>query len=178
MSRRLNTVVNIGTIGAACLIVAVAVFRNSTMVRRGTSAPGTRVRGIEKQLLTRSDRTLLLVVKESCPYCAASMPLYRDLVRRRAQVSASSLRVVAVLLGQRDPAAAARYLERQRLSVDEIVVLSAKPQKDFGVDKTPTVILVDRTGTIREKWVGRLSASAEESLVRSILPTAQTLNRR
>ncbi len=86
--------------------------------------------------------------------------------------------MVAVLLGQRDPAAAARYLERQRLSVDEIVVLSAKPQKDFGVDKTPTVILVDRTGTIREKWVGRLSASAEESLVRSILPTAQTLNRR
>jgi thiol-disulfide isomerase/thioredoxin len=105
----------------------------------------------------QADRTVALVLAQGCGYCQASMPFYRRL--NEAQKS-RRFRMVVVTS---DPADAfRRFLGQQSVSADAVISVSAA---DLSVHGTPTLVLLDRTGSVREFRTGRLSPEEEKRLL-------------
>lgn len=165
----LNGIANIGSIATTCILVALAVYKMSTpLPKLQPPAAGRHVYDLDKQVFANADRTLLLVLRDGCRYCTESMPFYRELGRLRAESRGPKIRLVAVVLSERNPGAATRYVHSQGLAVDGVVALAGERQKRFGVGATPTLMLVDQTGLIAERWVGLLDASGERRVLDSL----------
>lgn len=102
--------------------------------------------------------TIVIAVQEGCSYCSASADFYRRLTDAIARTPRVGL--VAVLPDGRE--AAGSYLQSIGLQRCEWrnVNLSAVP-----VAGTPTVIAVDRHGTVQRLWRGRLKSDQEDSVL-------------
>ena len=105
-------------------------------------------------------KTLILALDTRCRYCAYSLPFYKELIEaRRANPGA---RLVAVFPESAD--------EVNRFVRENGLDLKAIPAASFdslGVAGTPTLILVDGSGTIQNFWAGQLSPEAEQQVVKS-----------
>lgn len=149
----------------AILVVAIIVVRNLIWARwqpkQQLEAPivGTKVSlpGIKWD----DGTTLVLVLQKGCRFCEESSPFYR---RLRDQRSGSQPRMVAAVPGNKTDIA--RYLSEQGVVVDEIVNASLS---DFHVSFTPTLLLVDRSGNVRDVWVGKLDARKETEVAQRML---------
>jgi hypothetical protein len=60
----------------------------------------------------------------------------------------------------------ARYLSEQGIVADEIV---NAPLSDIQVSFTPTLLLIDRSGNVRDVWVGKLDGRKENEVAERIL---------
>lgn len=110
IERRMNDEVQRGTLGVPN---AVVVGGNHTEPGRSWWQIGVEHLASPGRL--RSERTLLLILREGCRYCAESMPFYRRLVEERARVEGKAARVVAVVLTQHGAGDAVAYIRRQNL---------------------------------------------------------------
>ena len=106
---------------------------------------------------SKANQTILLVLSESCHYCTDSAPFYRRLVERAA---ARGSRVIAAF--PQDLNTSTAYLNRLGVLVDDI--LQVNPAS-LGTQATPTVLLVDKSGIVKEGWVGQLSAETEREVL-------------
>jgi hypothetical protein len=101
-------------------------------------------------------RTLIMAIRPGCPWCTASAPFYRNLLRSRA---VDVFHVVAI-----SPESVQKtriYLSALQLDLSDI------RQVDFeivGVQGTPTLVLVNRSGRIEATWVGKLSPRGEDEV--------------
>lgn len=111
--------------------------------------------------LPKDRSSLLLVVSTECHFCKDSLPFYKDLTAK----SRGRLNVVAVL--PQPKAEAQKFLKDADVQADEVV--TATPDA-LGVRGTPTVLLVDGTGKVKEAWIGRLDAKGQENLLAAALP--------
>lgn len=183
MAFTLTRITNAATIAGVCAIVAVAVDRTATIpVPRSPAATeraagAERIGGVARAAIARADHTLLLVLMDGCGYCAASMPLYREMATRRADAGPGGVRLVAVVLQQPDAAAAAAYIRSHGLTVDETVAVAPEEQAELGVEHTPTLIYADRTGAVEHKWRGLLDAPEAQRLLDAIFPAAGAVRR-
>lgn len=109
-----------------------------------------------------SERTLLIVASSRCRYCTNSMPFYR---RLSALDSRQRGHFRLILIGS-EPADVLRgYIDESNLEVDAVLSVESASNPS---SVTPTLILVDRTGTVRSVWRGQQSQSGEESIVRAV----------
>lgn len=149
----------------AILVVAIIVVRNLIWARwpakQQAESPviGSRVSlpGVKWDEGT----TLVLALQKGCRFCEESWPFYR---RLREQRSGSQPRMVAAVPG--DKTDIARYLSERGVVVDEIVNASLS---DIHVSFTPTLLLVDRSGNVKDVWVGKLDATKETEIAQRIL---------
>lgn len=104
-----------------------------------------------------ADRTVALVIRESCRYCTDSMPFYRELggVQRVAP-----FRLVAVTTDSHERCEA--FLRTHDLAVDGIVVV---PPERLGVEGTPTLLVVARSGKVEHFAKGQLDAQGQKAVV-------------
>jgi hypothetical protein len=93
------------------------------------------------------------------------MPFYRALIAERSREPQDKLRIVAVVLAERDQAKAFRYIGEHGLGVDEVVALAGAQQDMLRVAGTPTILIADSAGLVGSLWVGKLSIPAQRQVV-------------
>jgi thiol-disulfide isomerase/thioredoxin len=108
--------------------------------------------------LSQQHATLLVGISTTCPYCDASMPFYRQL----AEQSRGRVDVYAVM--PESPAVATKFLAGMKFPVREVSAdLGA-----VGIGSTPTLLMVDGTGTIRHAWVGMQDRAGEQNILSTL----------
>ncbi len=110
---------------------------------------------------SQSSKTLVLVLSEDCHFCNESAPFYRSLITRFSD--RHQLQFVAVF--PQDVATATKHLSTLGVSLDEVKQL---PPGVFGVNGTPTLILVDNVGKVIDSWLGKLSSEDESKVIHQI----------
>jgi thiol-disulfide isomerase/thioredoxin len=154
MSSRLEKASNIALIVSAVVFLGVTIRNEfAKPAVRANSSVAIREALIGKTLhppgmtFPRERQTVLLAVSSSCHFCQESWPFFRELAAR----SEGKLDVVAVL--PQSQSEAESYVKEAKVPVAKVV--SANLQS-MGVAVTPTVILLDRGGKVRDVWVGQL----------------------
>lgn len=95
--------------------------------------------------------TLVIALSTTCHFCSESAGFYQKLAK-----DPSHVRLVGVL--PQTVGEAQKYLEGLRVSVSEIKQLQLS---SLGVNGTPTLILVDHSGTVVDIWAGKLTSNEE-----------------
>ena len=157
LHKRLELIANIAIIIVAIALGVVLVKKyvrvQPTTVDSNTSANEPRV--VEKINLPGIDwskrATLVLAISTSCHFCTESAPFYRDLAQAH-----NGIRLMAVL--PQPIEVGKHYLDTLGVQVDEVL---QAPLNEINVKGTPTLLLVNREGTVVGKWVGRLPAEKE-----------------
>lgn len=158
--RRLEAISQIALI-AVCAIAGTVLVRDHLLRPRSRTEPRT----LAGQKLSLpgvnwdARGAILLVISSRCRYCVESLPLYRRISELRSH-SPARIRIVTVAADP--PGQIRRFLAEQGVASDQVV--SAAPGS-IGVRGTPTVLVVDSHGRVRESFTGRLSPDAEARLL-------------
>ena len=136
--------------------VALALLILAWLPQRTPQAPridGTAV-GID---FAAAPLTLILVLQESCPACAMSLPFYRRVVNHSV---AREVQIV-VAAPESDPPIDP-YLSAHAVTPDSIVSVA---RDELPVLFTPTLLLVDAAGLVLHGWLGVLSPRLEDEVL-------------
>lgn len=106
----------------------------------------------------KNGKTLVFVLSRDCRYCTQSAPFYQRLTRETA--GRPDVRLLAVL--PQDVEDGKKYLSDLGVSVHE--VKQASPSAT-GASVTPTLILVDDKGIVKNSWVGQLVTPEENEVL-------------
>ena len=101
-----------------------------------------------------SDETVVLALSDKCKYCTDSAPFYKQLAAETAK--RKGVRVVAVF--PQEESAGKKYLTDLGINVG---VVKQATLDSIGVRGTPTLLIVDNTGKVKQSWVGRLNEDRE-----------------
>lgn len=171
LPKKLELLANISIIIVAILLGVVLVNRyllpgspEPNAVQAGQIQPGTKL-SFPDVNWDKSRKTLLLVLSTNCKYCTASAPFYQQLVKRKG--SREDVRIVAVLPQNRDESR--KYLGDHGITVDQI---SQAPPRAAYARGTPTLIMVDSTGSVVESWIGKLPPEKETEVLTHFLGEA------
>jgi thioredoxin-related protein len=106
------------------------------------------------------EKTLLMALKKDCRFCTESSEFYRKLT---AAAGEKGVRVIALF--PHSAADGQEYLNQINVSVED------KRQADFAslnVAGTPTLIITDKNGEIKQFWVGKLPPEKEKEVLDSL----------
>ena len=153
-------------------IIAVAVILGFTLLSRyfapqpsanpdsGALKPGIALPSSNIDW-SKNEKNLVLVLSTQCKYCQESSDFYRRLTERASSVA--SLRTIAILPQSLEEST--KYLSEKNITVND--VLKGNPS-DLLVRGTPTLILVDKSGTALDVWVGKLPPEKEAEVLERI----------
>jgi thioredoxin-related protein len=105
--------------------------------------------------------SLLLVVSTTCHFCQESLPFYKQL----SEKVHGKIDIIAVLPEPENEAK--KFLTDAGVQTDHIV--KAVPNS-IGISGTPTVLLVDSKGKVKNVWLGRLDEDGQKKLLSTVLP--------
>ena len=160
--RRIELVTNVSIVIVVILLMTMAV--RSFLPRQAAAQPqrpdlikpGMKfaVQGID---WSKKDTHIVLVLRKGCHFCSESAPFYQRLVR--AVADRSDLDVIAAL--PQDAADAHQYLSELELPITDVRQADIIATKVYA---TPTILLVDKTGTVTDLWRGKLPGDKELEL--------------
>ena len=101
--------------------------------------------------------TVVIVDREECAFCKASLPFYSKLVR-----AADTAGVEVVSVTPDDTVRHQQYLDANQVHVDRTIKLKDTPLKVSG---TPTLLLLDQSKTVLGAWVGELNPDDEDKVL-------------
>jgi hypothetical protein len=90
------------------------------------------------------------------------MPFYQQLAKERGNI-----RMVAVL--PQSIAAGREYLKQHGVSVDEVKQSQLEALNVIG---TPTLLLLDESGVVKNSWFGKLAPAQQVEVFSSLRPLA------
>jgi thioredoxin-related protein len=105
---------------------------------------------------SRNGRTLVFVLSTTCHFCKENAQFHRELAQYCGDHGISTLAVFPQKTME-----GISYLKKNHINVDTV---RQKPILDLPVEGTPTLLLVDAEGKVRETWVGELTPSGQKSL--------------
>ncbi len=157
--KKAELLANIAIIIVALLLGVVLVKRYLLSGNEAAQMRDPRIPAGTKAALggvdwAKNHQTLLLVLSTDCRYCTESAPFYQRLTRETAE--RADVQLVAVF--PQEVAEGRKYLENLGVKVND--VRQAAPSST-GAGGTPTLILVDAQGIVKNSWVGKLSAPEE-----------------
>jgi hypothetical protein len=100
------------------------------------------------------------------------MPFYRRLTAVRAGDSGSS-RIIAV--GPETVEAIKGYFRQHGVPLEAAVTLQPGHASRLKVSGTPTLILVDRNGSVLGVWIGKLKPEAESAVLSAVTGSMSTV---
>jgi hypothetical protein len=156
-SNRRQTVALAVALAVALVALSPPERLDSFQAAGGGYRVGDRVAEITGVDFVKNQATLLVVVKDACPACAASMDFYKRL-------ASSPRRAKLVVLSQGPPDALGRLLDTHEFEPDQALSTDAR----LRIDGTPTLYLVDRDRTVIQAWVGQLPTRQEHDVIRAI----------
>ena len=171
LHKRVEFVANIGIIVVAILLGVVLINRyllpsspKPEAVEAARIKPGMKL-SLSGVNWEQGSKTLLMVLSTNCRYCTESVPFYQQLAIRKG--GRDDVRIMAVL--PQNPGEAQKYLSDHGITVDEI--RQAVPGAEYS-RATPTLIIVDRSGSVVESWVGKLPPEKEAEVLNRFLGEA------
>ena len=108
------------------------------------------------------DRTLVLALRKGCHFCEDSAPFYQRLLSEHSR-DGSSTAIVAAFPDAAD--AVEEVVQSEGLHVR---ALAGIPPEKLNVSGTPTLLLVDRRGTVLKVWIGMLSPREELEVMKAL----------
>jgi hypothetical protein len=120
---------------------------------------GQKFTGSANINLPRSQSAILVALDTNCSSCEESLPLVKSLVSAKVDAQ-SSVYGIAVFPNSR--ADVDTFLQRHQLQIDSV---TDSDLVALGVSSTPTVVLIDETGIIRDFWIGRMPPHTQEQLI-------------
>ena len=154
MARWITVGADVATI--LLLVVAVAVLGARYFESSGEVEPGGYLGDSAGIDWSESDRTLVMALESTCPFCQRSVPFYRRLIAE----AGNDVRIVAVAppedVGFKD------FLTSGGLVPH---VIAFVPRGVLPVSGTPTLLLVDDGGQVTHTWIGMLDATREDEVV-------------
>lgn len=103
----------------------------------------------------KNGKTLLLALSTTCHFCTQSGPFYQRIVKEHGNAQ-----LVALVPQAED--AGRNYLKKLGVSIDDVRQVSLD---SLGLSGTPTLILVDSSGSVTDVWIGALSPNKENEVV-------------
>lgn len=174
--RRIELAANLAIIIVSCLLATVLVKNhlltkppdsanpvadrinaNSQPPRESSIMAGTKL-SVADMEFAGSGQTLILAISSTCHFCTESASFYKKLVESRGSTRLVALMPQPVEEGR-------KYLNKLGVSVDEVRQL---PLGSIGVQGTPTLILLDASGVVRNSWMGFLPPEAELGVLKAL----------
>jgi hypothetical protein len=100
----------------------------------------------------------VVFVNSNCHYCKASTPFYRQLAEVQHMHQA---RVSLCVICLESSETIKQFLASERITVSGVYEL----RNVAGLESTPTLLIVDATGTIRNAFVGLLNQSQQRKIL-------------
>jgi hypothetical protein len=157
-AKKIELAANIGIVITAVLI-GIFFVRNYTQRQsdpRHTVALGSKF-ALKNVNWQANGKNLVFAVSTTCHYCTESAGFYRKLVEECKQ---QHVHTVAVL--PQPQAEAQAYLSGEGVDVDEI---QRAPLSDLDIGGTPTLVLVNQSGVVKQVWQGKLPSEKEQDVV-------------
>lgn len=168
MLKKIELLANVSIVVIALLLGTVLVKRylsvpDSPAAAAAPASPAAKIQSGTKLPLPgmdwgRSEQNLVLVLSDTCRFCTESAEFYQRLAQERGK--SGGARLIAVL--PQDVGRGQTYLNNLRVAVDEV------RQSTLGalsVRGTPTLIMVNREGVVKESWVGKLKPEQEAEVL-------------
>ena len=158
VAKKIEATANIAIIVAAVVFTLVAVrhFRGGSNQQAPRISVGAKF-GLQGMKWQDNNKNLVLGLSTNCHYCSESAGFYRELVQQCKQ---EHVRTVAVF--PQETTAAEAYLKSEGVQVDEI---RQAQLPDIGIGGTPTLLLINNAGVVKDVWVGKLPDSAEKEVL-------------
>lgn len=105
-------------------------------------------------------RTLVFILSTGCHFCSESASFYAELLKNQPQGDWQALAIFP-----QPSELATLYMRKNGYDIPNMrqVDLSA-----LEIAGTPTLLLVDNTGVIRQQWIGKLSSKYEDDVARHL----------
>jgi hypothetical protein len=156
--KRLEVIANISVIVASVVLVIFLGYQTWER-HKAAGGPAKRLIGTTLHLpgvdFASRRKTLVIAISTSCRFCEDSVPFYRKL----AENTNVQTHLVAVLP---QPQAVAQSYVRNSIATS-IQTISA-PLNSIGVNSTPTLLLVDADGKVKNAWLGKLDDSGQKQV--------------
>ncbi len=149
---------------ANAVVIVLAVVIGSVYLKDRFSAlgpgsneikAGDRLPHLEGWDWSAHDRTLVLVLKKGCHFCEDSLPFYQRLATKHHEEQ-SRTAIVALFPDPTGPVEELVQLEGLGVGA-----LPGVPLESLKVSGTPSLLLVDGSGTVLNAWIGMLSPKQE-----------------
>lgn len=175
LSKKLETSANVATIVLVVLVGWTLLrgnfARSSVAGAAGQQPPAAKV-GLNLNQSPLKDinwatnkNTLVLGLQTTCHFCTESAPFFQKL----AAAASGSTRIVAVLPQTIEESK--QYLFKLGVHVDEI---RTAPLSSINVSGTPTMMLVNDKGVVKNVWVGKLPEERQTEVLSAIAPSGGT----
>jgi hypothetical protein len=158
--KRIELVTNVSIIVVAVLLTTVIVRSYlHDRSRTSQSQPPEMIKpGMKFSLAdfdwSKKDSHIVLVLQKGCHFCSESAPFYQQLARGLA--NRTDVELVAAL--PQNAGDAHQYLNEIQLPITEVRQVDMASTKIRG---TPTILLIDKTGTVTDIWIGKLQPDKE-----------------
>ena len=113
--------------------------------------------GLKNANWQASGNTIVFGISTTCHFCTESAGFYRELVQ---ECAAHHVQTIATLPQPVDEAK--RYLASEGVTVNEVRQV---PLSELKITGTPTLLLVDKKGTVQGVWVGKLPPDKEKEIM-------------
>ncbi len=154
---------------AIIVVCTVVLFKLNAS---GSSSPdslsiqiGDRSDDLKSLVAQGSDETILIALSPTCPFCADSMPFYKDLIESRNNSNSNQKIIIAV-----DKSAPIEeellLLTKSNVSPDEITQLDFAAIK---VNSVPTLITINRKGKVTNHYRGLLNEQEQKEALAAII---------
>ncbi len=148
-------------------VIVVAVVVVVTLLHREfhtTPNPNASLKGTSLQLAaithTPAKVNLVLGISTVCHFCEQNVGFYQQLSTLEAPGKLAFFTVFP-----QSAADASAFLNQKEIHPDGVV---SSPLSKYKITGTPTLLLVDASGKVKEAWVGALDASRQADVVKTI----------
>ena len=167
MRRHIETVSNVIVIVVGIVVLyTIGIRYLHTGALPEALKPGARLPDAQQAEIRDTPFTLLIFLRKGCHFCDESLPFYQ---RLGSALSSSGKKVKLLVLFPNSDADDARILKEGGA---EVAYSADVDFNRFNVSGTPTLIFVDRTGTIQNSWVGKIPVERERAVIATIVSTA------
>lgn len=109
-----------------------------------------------------SPQTLLIAMSTRCHYCIESLPFYKQLAAAQ-RTSGRETHVVTIFPNQE--AEVRQYVQQNKLDLETVAGVDLEA---LNISGTPTAVLIDGNGKIRDFWLGKLPQDKEQQIIKAV----------
>ena len=156
--------VDIVFIVVCCVLTALVWFRPPSGAARPLAASVADGIQVDDRLdaiiplgYRASGKSFLVVVNSKCTFCTDSMPFYS-----RLAAAANSCGSQVTFVSTEAPDVARGYVQGHGLNDPRVLTVSREQLKQ---PRYPTILLVDQSATVLQRWLGRLAPEREAQVM-------------
>ncbi|HJX84503.1 MAG TPA: redoxin family protein [Candidatus Angelobacter sp.] len=160
VASRIELAANIGTI--VVVVLAIGVWAMSS--RKHAPEPSRISVGTKFELKNvnwqANKKSMVLAVSTNCHFCTESAGFYRELAEYCHNHGVTTIAVLP-----QSPAEALAYLKNEGVGVDD---LRQSSLPSIQITGTPTLLLIDANGVVRDVWIGKLQTNQEKQVLSKV----------